>query len=101
MGRLSGNRELLDGALGERELQLNLRCEVQRSSTAIGLAAAGLGAAIVPSLAWQPDAYPALRQVTLRDPEVSRSLVLITRRNAVLSPAAQALHDLIRPRPQR
>jgi DNA-binding transcriptional LysR family regulator len=101
VGRVSGNRELLDTALGERELRLRLRCEVQRSSTAVGLAAAGLGGAIVPSLAWQPDAYPGLKQVALRDPVITRTLVLIVRRNASLSPAAQALYDLVVARPGR
>ena len=39
--------------------------EVQRSSTAVGLVAAGVAAAIVPSLAVQPGAYPSLRVVPL------------------------------------
>ena len=95
VGRVSGNRELVDDALGGRELRLRLRCEVQRSSTAVGLAAAGLGAAIVPSLAWHAGAWPDLRQVALRDPVITRTLVLIARRAAVLSPAAQALYDLV------
>jgi DNA-binding transcriptional LysR family regulator len=101
VGRVSGNRGLVDDALGDRELRLQLRCEVQRSSTAVGLAAAGLGAAIVPSLAWHADAWPDLRKLSLRDPVVTRSLVLIARRGAVLSPAAQALYDLVAARGKR
>lgn len=95
VGRVSGNRELLDVALGEGELRLELRYEVQRSSTAVGLAAAGLGPAIVPSLAWQEDAWPKLKLIPLRRPVVTRALTLIARRNAVLSPAARALYDLV------
>lgn len=95
VGQMSGNRHLLDVALAG-DLSLRLQYEVQRSSTAVGLAAAGVGAAIVPRLALQRGAYPTLRTVALNRPVVSRTLVLLTRRNAYLSPAARALHDMIR-----
>ena len=95
VGQMSGNRHLLDVALAG-DLSLRLQYEVQRSSTAVGLAAAGVGAAIVPRLALQHGAYPTLRTVALKAPVVSRTLVLLTRRNAYLSPAARALHDMIR-----
>ena len=69
--------------------------EVQRSSTALGLVTEGVAAAIVPRLALQRGTYPRLRVLALTDPVVSRTLVLVARRNAHLSPAAQALYDLI------
>jgi DNA-binding transcriptional LysR family regulator len=69
---------------------------VQRSSTTVGLVSEGLAAAIVPRLAIQKSAYPRIRVIGLFDPVVSRSLVLTTRRAAALSPAAQALYDLIK-----
>jgi DNA-binding transcriptional LysR family regulator len=94
VGAESGNRPLLDTALGGRRLRAHY--EVQRSSTALGLVAAGVGAAVVPSLALQKGTYPELRVVPLTDPVVSRSLVLVSRRGAHLSPAAQALYDLLR-----
>jgi DNA-binding transcriptional LysR family regulator len=71
---------------------------VQRSSTAVGLVAAGVAAAVVPSLAIQKDAHPRIKLVALTAPVVSRSLVLISRRSSHLSPAAQALYDMIRDR---
>ena len=40
-------------------------------------------------------AYPNLRIIALADPVVSRKLALVARRNAHLSPAAQALYDMI------
>jgi DNA-binding transcriptional LysR family regulator len=95
VGAVSGNRPLLDAALGARNLQLESRYEVQHSSTALGLVAAGVGAAIVPSLAVPPDGHPRIRVVALADPVVSRSLALVSRRGSHLSPAAQALHDAI------
>ena len=97
-GDVSGNRPLLDSALGGRGLTLRAHYEVQRSSTALGLVAEGVAAAIVPALAMQKGAYPRLRVVRLTDPVVSRTLVLVSRRTASLSPAAQGLYDMLRRR---
>jgi len=98
VGAESGNRPLLDAALSAARPQLEARYEVQRSSTALGLVAAGVAAAVVPDLALQEGAYPSLRVVALVEPVVTRSLVLVTRRGAQLSPAAQALFELVRGR---
>ncbi len=95
-GAGSSNRPLLDPVAGTGDLELKVFYEVQRSSTAVGLAAAGVGAAIVPRLALQPGAYPNLAVVALTGPVVSRQLVLLRRVNANLSPAAQALYDMVR-----
>jgi len=95
-GQLSGNRVLLDTALGELTLRFNY--EVQRSSTAVGLVEEGVAAAVVPRLAMQKSAYPRIRVIPLVEPTVSRTLVLVARRGARLSPAAQALYEMIRKR---
>lgn len=95
-GADSNNRPLLDAALGGGGVALTPFYEVQRSSTAVGLVAAGVAAAVVPALAVQPGAYPRIRVIALTAPAVFRDLVLITRKAAQLSPAAQALYDLIR-----
>lgn len=94
-GQVSGNRPLLDLALAADSPRLRAYYEVQRSSTALGLVAEGVGAAVVPSLAMQRDAYPRIRVVALVEPIVSRSLVLISLRNSHLSPAAQALYNML------
>jgi DNA-binding transcriptional LysR family regulator len=94
-GLESGNRQLLDGTLGATGTQLRASYEVQRSSTAVGLVAAGVGVAVVPELAMQKGAYPELRVIPLVEPVVSRSLVLLSRRKAWLTPPAQALYELI------
>ncbi len=95
-GADSGNRPLLDVALEEAAVRLMSLYEVQRSSTAVGMVAEGVGAAIVPELAIQKGAYPRLRVLPLVAPVVSRTLVLVWRTQAELSPAARALYDLIR-----
>ncbi|KHL13824.1 MULTISPECIES: LysR family transcriptional regulator [Burkholderia] len=94
-GEVSGNRGLLDGALKTSGVSLHSFYEVQRSSTALGLVAEGLGAAVVPKLSIQKNAYPMIRTIELVEPAVSRTLVLVTRRSAQLSPAARALYDMI------
>ncbi len=95
-GAESGNRPLLDLALEKRRIKLRSYYEVQRSSTAVGMVAEGVGATVVPELALQKSAYPRLRVIRLADPVVSRTLVLLSRAKVHLTPAAQALYDLIR-----
>jgi DNA-binding transcriptional LysR family regulator len=97
-GEANANRSVLDQALGGSNVKLQLFYEVQRSSTALGLVAEGVAVAVVPRLAVQKGAYPRLRAVALVDPIISRSLVLVTRKVAHLSPAAQALYALIKRR---
>ncbi|MGZ5037302.1 MAG: LysR substrate-binding domain-containing protein [Usitatibacter sp.] len=95
-GHESGNRHLLDAALSGEALELQSFYEVQHSSTAIGMVAEGIGAAVVPELALQKGSYPTVATVPLDHPVVSRTIVLLSRRNAYLAPAAQALYDLVR-----
>lgn len=97
-GQANANRSVLDQALGNSKVKLQLFYEVQRSSTALGLVAQGVAIAVIPRLAMQKGVYPRLRAVSLVDPTISRSLVLVTRNTAQLSPAAQALYDLIKRR---
>jgi DNA-binding transcriptional LysR family regulator len=95
-GAESGNRPLLDIELEKHGIRLRAFYEVQRSSTAVGMVAQGVGVAVVPGLAVQPGAYPHLKVVPLLDPVVSRTLVLLSRTKAHLTPAAQTLYELIR-----
>jgi DNA-binding transcriptional LysR family regulator len=97
-GAESGYRPLLDLTLEKEQIQLKPFYEVQRSSTAVGMVAEGVAAAVVPALALQKGAYPRLRMIPLTDPVVSRTLVLLSRTKTQLTPAAQALYDLIRKR---
>lgn len=86
---------MLDVALAEEKLELSAFYEVQRSSTAVGLVAAGVGIAVVPRLAWQVGSYPRLRMLALTSPTVTRTFSLLTRRGAELSPSAQTLYEMI------
>lgn len=94
-GSLSANKPVLELALSAEHLRLRTCYEVQHSSTALGLVAEGVGVAVVPGLAVQKEAYPRIRVMPLVEPAVARSLVLVAPRNAHLSPAAQALYDML------
>lgn len=95
-GHEGGHRPYLDAVLQAHGVRLRAFYEVQRSSTAVGMVAKGVAAAVVPGLAVQQQGDPRLRAIALTDPVVSRPLVLVTRDHAALSPAAQALYDMVR-----
>ena len=68
--------------------------ETRHGTTMIGLVEAGLGVAVVPSMAMPAKDHPLLASVPLVDPVVKRMVGLIKRRSTVLTPAAQEFYDL-------
>ena len=88
VGRTSGNRTLLDAALARSSLRLQWFYEVTHLSTSLGLVEAGLGVSVLPSLATPQDDHPYLTTRPLVEPEVSRSIGVVRRRQSRLSPAA-------------
>lgn len=93
-GEGSGNRLLIDYQLARRRLDVRGRFEVEQMSTAIGLVSAGVGIAILPASSLLAEMHPEVRQIPLVNPTVRRAVGLIRRRDATLSPAAQAFYDL-------
>jgi len=91
----SSNRILLDNALAGLEERPVVFCEVNHVTAALALADAGVGVTAVPALAYSKLRYPSLVTVPLIEPEVRRTLGLITRKGATLSVPAQALYDLL------
>jgi len=94
-GQVNGNRSIVELELAHVGISLQSHFEVQRSSTAVGLVAKGVAAAIVPELAIEKGTYPRVKTIPVTNPTIFRSLSLVSRQNAVLSPAAQAFYDLI------
>ena len=94
VGRMSGNRVLLDQALAGVAGRPHAIYETQHVTTMLGLVEAGLGVAAVPSMAMPASDHPLLVSVPLVDPVVTRKVGLIRRRGRSLSPAAQQLYDL-------
>jgi DNA-binding transcriptional LysR family regulator len=92
----AGNRALIDDALGHRREALNWRYEVQHLQTAVGMVCADIGIAVVPNMAVSPRAISGLVAVPLRNPSVSRTVGIVTRRDQPIAPPVQALIDLLR-----
>ncbi len=69
--------------------------EVQYHSTALNLVDAGVGCAVLPWSALGPAGRSSIRRVELVGPKVHRKVMLFTRRQASLSPAARAFYDLV------
>jgi DNA-binding transcriptional LysR family regulator len=92
----TGNRALLDEALGARRDAMDWHYEVQHLATAISMVEAGLALAVVPRLAVDAAGSQAVVAVPLRDPAITRRLGVVSRKGAPLSPAAEALLGLLR-----
>jgi DNA-binding transcriptional LysR family regulator len=92
--KVSGNRLLLDQALAGMAGQPQSLYETRHGTTMIGLVEAGLGVAVVPSMAMPAKDHPLLVSVPLVDPVVRRMVGLIKRRSTVLTPAAQEFYNL-------
>jgi DNA-binding transcriptional LysR family regulator len=91
----SSNRVLLDNALARLKERPAVFCEVNHVVSALAMAAAGVGVAAVPSLAYSAALYPSLTVVPLTHPPVRRTLGLLTRKGSTLSQPAQALFDML------
>lgn len=91
----TGNRIIIDDALGSRREQLNWRYEVQHVTTAISLVQAGVGLTIVPRLAIDLAGAPDLVGLPLRNPAITRTLGIVMKRGSPISPAGEVLKKLI------
>ena len=95
IGPETGNRILIDEALGGRREKMNWRYEVQHIATTIGFVRAGLALALMPEFVLKGADVPGLVGVPLRNPTVTRTLGMLTRKGVPLSPAAEDLRSII------
>jgi DNA-binding transcriptional LysR family regulator len=91
----TGNRILMDDALGPKKETLDWHYEVQHLATAISLVKAGVALAVVPRLALGIAPADGLVTVALRNPSVTRTIGIVARHGVPPSPAAKVLLDLI------
>lgn len=89
VGKMSGNRMLLDHELSSLTQRPSWFYEVQHLSTSLGMVEAGLGVAAVPRLSMPDQEHPLLVQRPLVEPLVKRTLGMVRRRDSALSPAAE------------
>jgi DNA-binding transcriptional LysR family regulator len=95
VGRLSGNRIIMDAALADLPIRPRWFYEVQHLSTSLGLVETGLGVAAVPQLAVPSGHHPVLVVRPLIEPVVTRTMGVIRRHGTSLAPAAQKFHGLL------
>ena len=95
VGRNSGNRALIDNALVQHGVQLSWTYEVAHLAGSLGLVEAGLGIAVLPRLATPAPGHPIIRAIRLTDPEIFRTIGIIRRRGASLSPSASRLLTML------
>lgn len=99
VGRLSGNRALLDFGLPSGLPQQRWTYEVQHSFwTGLGLVEAGIGVIAVPMLALAGRKDSKLVSRPLVEPKLTRTLAVIRRKGVTLSPAAQEFLAMLRKR---
>ena len=94
----TGNRILIDDALGNRRDTMTWRYEVQHVSTALSMVRAGVGLTIVPQLGVDLAKDAGLAAVSLRNPGITRTVGIVTRRGYPLSAAAESLFLLLETR---
>jgi len=94
--KASGNRLVLDLALGSKRERPQACFESRHVSTLVGFVESGLGVAAVPRLSMPRKGHPLLVSVPIVDPEVTRTVGLIKRRGRSLSPAAEHLYEMLR-----
>ena len=93
--RASGNRTTLEAGLAAEGISLDWFYEVTRLTSAIALVDAGFGPSVLPRLACDgPDARDLVWK-PLIDPTIVRTIGLLRRPSAPISPAAARLVDLL------
>ncbi|MEN4904307.1 LysR family transcriptional regulator [Luteimonas sp. TWI1416] len=94
--RTSGNRTLLDGALARENLKLSWFYEVTHLSTSLGLVEAGVGISVLPRMATPQEEHSILVTREIAPPVVSRTIGIVRRRGAMLSPAAERFLQMLK-----
>jgi len=89
-------RGLIDDKLETLAIRLDVQFEVQQATTAMALAASGLGIAIVPRVALVQAGVQQFRMVPISDDVGLRRVGLITARGPILRPNTERLIALIR-----
>lgn len=91
LNNTSGSQKLIEATLAQCDTRANVLLELSQPSSILAMVEAKLGVAVVPALAAPRSDDPALTTCGLMEPEVSRTILLLRRRDRSLSPAAAAV----------
>ncbi|MEJ8563145.1 LysR family transcriptional regulator [Yoonia sp. GPGPB17] len=80
LDRSTAIRTLIDDILHRKSLSLNVAYELQNAFTALSFASAGLGVAMLPSIAIEIAEFDGYRVVPFGEPEAARSIESLPRR---------------------
>lgn len=91
----SGSRMLIDNALAQQGVEAEIAQEIGHPATLFPMVEAGIGISVLPALALP---LPQGSQLVVRPltPEINRALMLVRRKNRSLSPAAQAIWQVVK-----
>lgn len=95
VAKSSGNRSVIDAALAGIEKHPVILCEVNHVSGVLALVEAGIGVAAVPGLSLLPGRPDGIVGVPLINPEIKRTLGLISKREHSMAPAARTLYEML------
>ena len=86
-------RAVTDQAFRAAKLMPSPVTETTYMMTALGMVRAGLGITLLPALARELAAEPSLRSKRINDPNFSRQVSLIKKKNRTLPPLSKAFAD--------
>jgi len=89
-------RAVLDETMKNRNLTFTTKHQFSQAQTLIKMAAAGLGAAVLPRMVLPRTPDPAVQALRIIAPTMTRQVAIITARGQALSPAASRLAQLFR-----
>ncbi len=88
----SGNRMLIDNALARARVNLGWAYEARHLSTALALVDAGVGVTALPASAIPDTDHSRVVSRPLVEPSIARTIGVVRRAGAALSPTAETLH---------
>lgn len=95
VAKSSGNRSVIDAALAGIEKHPVIFCEVNHVSGVLALVEAGIGVAAVPGLSVLEGRQDGIVGVPLINPQIKRTLGLISKRDHTMAPAARTLFEML------
>jgi DNA-binding transcriptional LysR family regulator len=91
LSNTSGSRQVIEATLEQTGTRAEIFLELAQPSSVLGMVEAGIGLAVIPELAAPRPDDALLATCRLIKPEVSRTILLLRRRDRSLSPAASAV----------